>query len=109
MTRSTIELMIGWLDALRRDDVEALKATPRRSDVPGGVAEVAPQLAQDGRHREARERSSATGVPPVRRLHESDRGDLDEILERLRAMAIADRKCACERKVALDQRFAGRR
>ena len=27
MKRSTIEFMIGWLDALRRDDVEALKAT----------------------------------------------------------------------------------
>jgi hypothetical protein len=27
MKRTTIELMIGWLDALRRDDVEALKAT----------------------------------------------------------------------------------
>jgi ketosteroid isomerase-like protein len=27
MTRTTIEFMIGWLDALRRDDVEALKAT----------------------------------------------------------------------------------
>jgi hypothetical protein len=27
MRRTTIEFMIGWLDALRRDDVEALKAT----------------------------------------------------------------------------------
>jgi len=27
MKRSTIEFMIGWLDALRRDDVEALRAT----------------------------------------------------------------------------------
>jgi ketosteroid isomerase-like protein len=27
MNRTTIEFMIGWLDALRRDDVEALKAT----------------------------------------------------------------------------------
>jgi ketosteroid isomerase-like protein len=27
MKRATIEFMIGWLDALRRDDVEALKAT----------------------------------------------------------------------------------
>jgi len=27
MKRTTIEFMIGWLDALRRDDVEALKAT----------------------------------------------------------------------------------
>ena len=27
MKRTTIELMIGWLDALRRDDVAALKAT----------------------------------------------------------------------------------
>jgi hypothetical protein len=26
MKRTTIEFMIGWLDALRRDDVEALKA-----------------------------------------------------------------------------------
>lgn len=27
MKRTTIEFMIGWLDALRREDVEALKAT----------------------------------------------------------------------------------
>lgn len=27
MKRTTIEFMIGWLDALRRDDVEALRAT----------------------------------------------------------------------------------
>jgi hypothetical protein len=27
MKRTTIEFMIGWLDALRRDDVDALKAT----------------------------------------------------------------------------------
>ena len=27
MKRSSIEFMIGWLDALRRDDVDALKAT----------------------------------------------------------------------------------
>ena len=27
MKRTTIEFMIGWLDALRRDDVETLKAT----------------------------------------------------------------------------------
>jgi hypothetical protein len=27
MKRTTIEFMIGWLDALRRDDAEALKAT----------------------------------------------------------------------------------
>ena len=27
MKRTTIEFMIGWLDALRRDDVDALKST----------------------------------------------------------------------------------
>ena len=27
MKRTTIEFMVGWLDALRRDDVQALKAT----------------------------------------------------------------------------------
>ena len=27
MKRTTIEFMVGWLDALRRDDVNALKAT----------------------------------------------------------------------------------
>ena len=27
MKRTTIEFMIGWLDALRRDDVDALRAT----------------------------------------------------------------------------------
>ena len=27
MKRTTIEFMIGWLYALRRDDVEALRAT----------------------------------------------------------------------------------
>jgi hypothetical protein len=37
MKRSTIEFMIGWLDALRRDDVEALKATLARDVVWQGL------------------------------------------------------------------------
>ena len=39
MKRTNIEFMIGWLDALRRDDVEALKATLEPEIVWQGLRE----------------------------------------------------------------------
>ena len=40
MKRTTIEFMIGWLDALRRDDVDALKATLAPDVVWQGLRDV---------------------------------------------------------------------
>ena len=39
MKRTNIEFMIGWLDALRRDDLEALKATLEPDIVWQGLRE----------------------------------------------------------------------
>ena len=77
----------------------------RRPHVPGGVAEVAADLAEDRRHRVAREREPAVGIPAVDRLDEADRGDLHEVVERLGRAAVAQREAAGERHVALDQLF----
>jgi hypothetical protein len=49
------------------------------------VAEVALDGAGDARHRVGGERRAALGVEPVDRLHERERGDLLEILQRLAA------------------------
>ncbi len=79
----------------------------RRAHVPGRVAEVAAQLAEDRRDRVGREREPALRVPAVHRLDQADRGDLDEVIERLARSPVAQGERAGERHVALDQLLAG--
>ena len=78
----------------------------RRAHVPGRVAEVAAQLAEDRRHRVGREREPALRVPAVDGLDEADGGDLDQVVERLARAPVAQRERAGERHVALDQLLA---
>ena len=78
----------------------------RRAHVPGGVAEVAAQLAEDRRDGVGGEREAAVGVPAVDGLDEADGGDLDQVVERLGRAAVAQREGAGERHVALDQHLA---
>ena len=88
-------------------ELEAAVLQPARDmQRPGLVAEVALELAEDGRHREAGELGAATGLEAVDRLDEPDAGDLDEVVERLLAVAVAAGELACEREVALDQLVA---
>ena len=84
---------------------ELLQVT-RRANIPGGVAEVAPQLAEDRGDRVAREGEPAIRIPAVDGLHEADRCDLDEVVERLGRAAVAQREAARERHVAFDQLVA---
>jgi hypothetical protein len=45
------------------------------------VAEVALDLAMDGRHRVGRERDPAVGVEAVDGLHEAEARDLEDVVE----------------------------
>src|SRR5215212_1808116 len=73
---------------------------------PALVAEVALELAEDGRHGEAGERGLAVGIEAVDRLEQTERSDLDEVVEGLAAALVAPRELAGERQEALDQRVA---
>lgn len=73
---------------------------------PRLVAEVAADLAEDGRCREARELAAALGIEPVDRLDEPDRADLDQIVERLSAVGIPPRKSFDQRHQVHDEGFA---
>ena len=90
------------------DHQAQLLEVARRPHVPGGVAEVAADLAEDRRHRVAREREPAVGVPAVDGLDEAHRGDLHEVVERLRgARGSAGRGCgraACSARSTLRAR-----
>ena len=70
---------------------------------PRLVAEVTANLADDRRHRVAREVDAAVDVEPVDGLDEADRPDLDEILERLAAARVPQGERADERH-ELDER-----
>ena len=59
----------------------------RHPDRPALVAEVALDLADDRRRGVRRELHAALGVEPVDRLDQADGGDLDEVVERLAAVA----------------------
>jgi hypothetical protein len=70
---------------------------------------VALELAEDGRDGEAREGGLARRVEAVDRLQQAQRGDLDEVVERLAAALVAPRELASEWQEALHERVAGRR
>ena len=72
-------------------------------DAPRAVAEVAPDLAEDGGHRVARERRPVAGVEAVDRLQQADRAGLDEVVERLVGVRVALREVPHERQVALGE------
>ena len=88
------------------DHQAQLLEVARRPHVPRGVAEVAADLAEDRRHRVAREREPAVRVPAVDGLDEAHRGDLHEVVERLGGAPVAQGEAAGERHVALDQLVA---
>ena len=73
---------------------------------PRAVAQMPAQLAEDRRHRERRERIAALRVIALERLEQADRGDLQQVVERLGRMAVARREAARERQIALEQRVA---
>ena len=78
----------------------------RHAHRPGAVAEVALDLAEDRRDGVAGERDLALEVEAVDRLDEAQRGDLQEVVERLLRALVAARELARERQEALDERLA---
>ena len=78
----------------------------RHADRPRAVAEVALELAEDRRHGVARERDLARGVEAVDRLDQAERGDLDEVVERLVGALVAAGELAGERQEALGELLA---
>ena len=75
---------------------------------PALVAEVALDLAEDRGNRERRERRLARRVEAVDRLEQAERGDLDEVVERLPAALVAAGELARQRQEALDELLARR-
>src|SRR5262249_38905956 len=78
----------------------------RYADRPALVAEVALELTEDRRDREARERGLAARVEAVDRLQQAERGDLLEVVELLAAPLVAARELARERQEPLHERGA---
>ena len=92
----------------RRADLHAQLLEPaRHPDRPALVAEVALDLADDRRGGVRRELDAAVGVEAVDRLDQPDRADLDEVLERLAAVAEAAGAVLDQRQVQVHQRVAG--
>src|SRR4051794_16444566 len=94
------------LGHLAIDAQRELLEVARDADGPGAVAEVALDLAEDGRDRVARERDVAAEVEAVDRLDEPEARDLEEVVEGLLRALVAAGELAREGEEALDQRRA---
>ena len=96
------------LVALAGDADGALLEVAWWADGPGEVAEVAPDLALDGRHREGAEGRAVVGVKAIQRLDQTQRRDLLQILERHPVAAVkTPRDRIGERKIGSNQAFTG--
>ena len=109
-SRGVGERPSDWVSsALARADLHPQLLEPaRHPDRPALVAEVALDLADDRRGRVRRELDAAVGVEAVDRLDQADRADLDEVLDRLAAVAEPARAVLDQRQVQVDQRRRGR-
>ena len=95
------ELGDGAVDLQRE-----LLQVARHAHRPRAIAEVALDLAQDRRHRIAREGDLALEVEAVDRLDQTEAGDLEEVVEGLLGALVAARELARERQEALDEHLA---
>jgi hypothetical protein len=69
---------------------------------------VSPDLPHDCRDRESTEVDAAVGVEAVGRFDQSDRTDLDEILDTLPPIGVPPRERDDEREVFFDQTVTSR-
>ena len=99
---------LGELGGRRADLHPQLLEPPRHPDRPALVAEVALDLADDRRRRVRRELDAARRLEAVDGLDQPDRADLDQVLERLAAVAEASRAVLDQRQVQVHQRVAER-
>ena len=81
----------------------------RHAHGPDPVAEVAFQLAEDGRRGKGGEGDAALGVEAVDRVEQAEVGDLEEVVEGLAGAAVAQRQPLGEGQVATHQLLADRR
>jgi hypothetical protein len=70
---------------------------------PALVAEVAPELAENGGCGVAREPVAATGLEAINRLDQAKARDLDQVVQRLVPVRVAKRQVTGERQEALYQ------
>ena len=103
--RGTAQLHGELLDHPVQTDVQVLKG-PRHLDRPALVAEVALDLAQDGRGGIRGELHPSAEIEAIDGLDEPDGADLDEVLHRLAARSEATGQALDQRKVAGDELFA---
>ena len=108
-----ISATVGWRCRSQRqlgdravDLQRQLLQVARHAHRPRAVAEVALDLAEDRRHRVARERDLALEVEAVDRLDQAERRDLEEVVEGLLGALVAARELARERQEALDEHLA---
>src|SRR4029079_2227868 len=78
----------------------------RHAHRPPAVAEVALELADDRRHREGRELSTAFGLETVAGVHDADECDLLELVERLAAEGEAAGQGPSQADMGLEQLIA---
>ena len=100
---------LGELGGRRADLHPQLLEPARHPDRPALVAEVALDLADDRGRGVRRELHAALGVEAVDRLDQADRADLDQVLERLAAVAEAAGAVLDQRQVQVDERRRGPR
>src|SRR6202000_903226 len=74
---------------------------------PAGVAEMALELADDGRDRKRAELDPAVGIETVDRAEQAEVGDLHEILQRLVRAVVTPGEAAGHRGELLEQLVAG--
>ena len=78
----------------------------RQADVPDVVAEVAPQLAEDGRHGERGKRLSPRWIEAVDGFHQPEAGDLDQVVQ---GLGMAPIPSASERARGMNRRTSSSR
>jgi hypothetical protein len=88
------------------DRERALLKVARHVQRPALVAEVALQLAEDGRRGVARELRPASGLEAVDRLDQAEARDLHEVVQRLVRVRVAKGEVTRERQEALAELLA---
>src|SRR5262245_40143596 len=88
------------------DRERAFLQVARYAQGPALVAEVALQLAEDGRRRVARELRAASRLEAVDRLDQAEAGDLYEVVQRLVGVHVAEGQLTRERQEALAELLA---
>ena len=83
--------------------------SPRDVHHPGPVTEMPADLSEDRWRREARKRRPAIGIKPIDGLDETDRADLDQVVEGLAPVGIPTCQRFDQGHVIHDERITVRR